>query len=90
MIDLPSKLQPLFDRYAFELFDFSDIASVGSRDEETLDGFHGSEVAYLRMTLQMATTSRILSRYVDPPHLREMLDGIHSALEISDTDSTEG
>ena len=90
MIDLPSTLQPLFDRYAFELFDFSDIARVGSPDEETLDGFHGSEVAYLRLTLKMAEMSHILDEYVDATRLQEMLDGIHSALEISSPDGAEG
>ena len=90
MVDLPSTLQPLFDRYGFEFFDFSDIARVGSPDDETLDGFHGSEVAYLRLTLKMAETSRILGDYVDADQLEKMLNGIHSALEISSTDGAEG
>jgi hypothetical protein len=80
---LYSALKPIFDAHAFGLFDFSDIESVGSSDAETIDGFHGSEVAYLRLTLEMAARSDVLRPYVDSGSLERMLEGAHSGIEIS-------
>jgi len=36
------------------------LASLGASDEETLDGFHGSEKAYLRLFIKMAENDKIL------------------------------
>lgn len=83
MRELYSELTPLFEASSFELFDFSDLASVGSGDAETIDGFHGSEVAYLRLTLKLASNSEVIARYVDASRLTRMLDTVHSPLEIA-------
>ena len=58
-------IRPLFAALGYSLFDFSDLASVGASDAETLDGFHGSEKAYARMVLRMAQRDPELARYVD-------------------------
>jgi len=63
MKKLPLTLQPMFEQYGFTFYDFSDIASVGASDAETLDGFHGTETAYLRLFLQMIDRDPILKRY---------------------------
>lgn len=83
MRQLDSELKPLFEAHSFELFDFSDIASLGSDDTEAIDGFHGSEVAYLRLTLSVAERSPVLRRYVDSDRLGSLLEGVQSGLEIS-------
>ena len=80
---LPSALAPLFEARSFELFDFSDLATVGSGDAETIDGFHGSEVAYLRLTLKLAADSDVMARYVDAGRLERLLTNVHSPIEIS-------
>lgn len=60
---LASKISPVFDKYGYSFYDFSDIASLGSSDLETLDGFHASEKAYLRLFLVMLKSDE---------HLREV------------------
>lgn len=80
---LYAALEPIFDAYSFDLLDFSDIVSVGSGDVEMIDGFHGSEVAYLRLTLKMAARSAALDRYVDSGSLEQILVSVHSGLEVS-------
>ncbi len=51
------KLQPaleaVFAKHGAVLFDFSDLAITGASDIETIDGFHGSETAYVRILLEM-------------------------------------
>jgi hypothetical protein len=82
IFNLYEKLNPIFTSYAFDLFDFSDIASIGATDEETIDGFHGSEVAYLRILLEMGRNCKILKQYIDLDTLNNMLENAFSSREI--------
>lgn len=82
-------LSPIIISSAVDYYVGVGFARVGSQDDETLDGFHGPKIAYLRLMLKMAETSRILDDYVDAGQFEEMLDGIHGALEISGTDGAE-
>lgn len=45
------KIAPLFFDYGFELYDFTNLSSCKSNDNEVIDGFHGGEVTYLRMLI---------------------------------------
>ena len=72
--DLRSVLPAMFERYGYALFDFSDLQAVGASDLETIDGFHASERAYLRVLLEMQERDSVLRRYVaDPAALRVRL-----------------
>lgn len=55
-----------FDRYGYSFFDFSDLARTGAGDEETTDGFHGSESAYRRIFCLMAAQDPHLAKYAKP------------------------
>jgi hypothetical protein len=67
-------LQQLFQKYNYPVYDFTDIESYGSSDLETIDGFHGTEVSYLRLLIKMAENDKTLSRYVNLESLQNMLD----------------
>ena len=67
-------LKPIFDKYRFELFDFTDLKSIGGSDTEAIDGFHVSEKATLRYFIAMATAEAKLSRLVDLTDLKKNLD----------------
>lgn len=45
-------------------YNFTDLASTGGSDDETIDGFHGSEVAYARITYLLGK-NKTLVNYVD-------------------------
>ena len=45
-------------------FNFTDLATTGGSDDETVDGFHGSEVAYARITYLMGK-DKTLANYVN-------------------------
>lgn len=58
-------IQNLFIKNGFSLFDATDLQSLGASDEETIDGFHGSEKAYLRLLVMMAENDPILKTYTE-------------------------
>lgn len=60
---LPSTLAPALAAHGHTFFDFSDLQSVGAPDEETIDGFHASERAHVRMLLAMSADAT-LNQYV--------------------------
>lgn len=70
---LHADLAPVFARYGFTFYDFSDIKELGASDAETTDGFHGSEKAYLRMFIFMAKDDTILRQEADVELLEQRL-----------------
>lgn len=45
-------------------YNFTDLATTGGSDDETIDGFHGSEVAYARITYLIGK-DKVLANYVN-------------------------
>lgn len=73
--ELEPSLRPIFTKSGFSLHDFSDLARLGASDKETIDGFHGSEKAYLRLFLEMIEADpqlKVLAR--DTTYLQARLD----------------
>ena len=70
---LGPQLAPLFARRGYTFEDLSDLATVGGTDDETIDGFHASERAYLRVLIHLAEKDEALRREVDPARLRTLL-----------------
>ena len=82
---LPSYLAPLFNEYGFQLFDFSDLQSVGASDVETIDGFHASERATVRILLELQKADATLRPYVLDPAVLETKLRIASPYVVFDT-----
>jgi len=66
-------LSPYFNEFQFELYDFSNMGSFGGNDEELLDGFHGSEVAYAKILLTMINRNSILKKTVTRNNLEQTI-----------------
>jgi len=62
---LHSEISPVFEKYGYKIQDYSDMSVLGAGDEEALDGFHGSEKAYLRLWLKMQGQDTILRQFSD-------------------------
>jgi hypothetical protein len=76
LAEIPARVQPVFAQYGYRLFDFSDLADLGASDRETIDGFHGSEKAYLRLFVRMAQGDPVLGEVARPPtELHARIDG---------------
>lgn len=74
---LPDAVHRVFARHGFPYIDATDLQSLGSDDSETIGddaGFHGSEVAYLRLFIRMAEIDPALQSYTDPAELRRKLE----------------
>lgn len=64
--DLPQQLAAYFAVYDYPFFDFSDGAWLDLSDEDFFDGWHSSELANIRLYLQiMAALPDVLSVYTD-------------------------
>ena len=86
VLEIERDLRPIFERFEGELFDFSDLASVGASDVETVDGSHGSEAAYVRLFLRMLEHSVILPSFAaDSRYLRRRLAEAGSRYEVFKT-----
>lgn len=79
---LYERISPLFEHRGLLLFDFSDIASVGCNDYETIDGFHGSETCYLKIIHRMALKDRTLAQHLDVAQMEQLLQSLYSARQI--------
>ncbi len=56
-----------------EFYDFTDIASCNSSDNEVIDGFHGSERTYVKMLVSMLDSGSVLNNVTSSARLREDL-----------------
>lgn len=79
-IDQAARL--LFEQRGFTFFDFSDSRVFGSIDEEFIDGWHGSEKAYLRLLVVMAEHDKELATLVDARRLTKALEAASNHLEV--------
>ena len=68
-----NKTNEIFRTHGFELWDMSNLTKFNSNDSETLDGFHGSEVAYLKMLVYMIESGSKLKEVTDINKLKNDL-----------------
>ncbi len=55
----------MFNKHDFELWDMKELSTFNSSDEEMLDGFHGSEVAYLKLLIHLASNGSKINEVID-------------------------
>jgi len=55
-------LKPIFGRYDFEIYTYATVSACGSNDLETTDGFHGGEITYLRIIIDMLKNKSLLNK----------------------------
>ena len=74
IVNLGNELRPLFEDRGFEFHEFQSMHSCGSDDSEAIDGFHGSDVTYVRMLLKMLERGTVLTEHIDESTLRNQLE----------------
>ena len=75
MDSIYKELQPYFQEYNAEVFDFSNGLVINSNNEEFVDGFHGGEKTYARMLLKMLENQSVLKEYVNADVLVQQING---------------
>ncbi len=78
---LPQALGQLFEPYGFELFDFTYMPDTA--DEEYIDGYHGGDRVYARLTLHLAEQSQTLSGLIDTDYLNAALADSGNPLRLA-------
>lgn len=78
---LPDVLGEVMQSYGFELFDFTNMPQT--RDEEYVDGYHGGDRVYARLTLELSEKSRILAGQIDVDYLTHALGTETNPLRLS-------
>jgi len=58
---LESKLQKVFNKYNYEFYNYSSGELLGSNDDQFIDGFHGGEVVYTNILIDMLKKNSILN-----------------------------
>jgi len=71
--EIMPKAQEFFNKYNFELYNFSHLCDIESGDEETIDGFHGGELAYLKILIKMIESNSKLKNVSNIVKLKEDL-----------------
>lgn len=77
------KLKEIFQKYNYQLYDFTSIRKNDGKDNEIIDGFHGTEVYYLRIFIKMLENNKKLQQYSqDKEILKEYLKNRKSEYEV--------
>lgn len=71
---IDSCLYPVFSKYNFEFYNFTDLNSCNATDSNMLDGMHGSEVVYQNILLSMLKQKSVLNRFCDSNKIKTDLD----------------
>ena len=82
MFSIFNTIVPIFAKYGFECHDYSDLLTVGANDSESIDGFHGSEVAYLRIIIDMGMKSPKLKPFINLQTMKNLLKKAYSPSEL--------
>ncbi|MCI6032323.1 hypothetical protein [Fusobacterium varium] len=53
VFDLYDELKDVFSEKEYNLFDFTSLKTFNGKQNEIIDGFHGSDVAYLRLFIEI-------------------------------------
>jgi hypothetical protein len=75
------KLDSAFSANSLRVHNFSSLDSLDSKDDEAIDGLHGSEVAYLRLIQELGKREPWLDKYIDQEQFK-LLNAPANALEL--------
>lgn len=85
---LPHELTPIFERYDFPLLDYSNGAWIDLPDDYFFDGWHPSELANLRLYLNMMNAlPDLLGQYSDANVLWEIVANATDTWEVFGSDN---
>ena len=77
-----SSVDSVFIKNKIELFDYTNPTSFGSSNAEFLDGFHGGEVCYLRLLINMLEKGSVLNEITDVESLKKQLSVRRNNFEV--------
>lgn len=83
MDELYGKIKPIFDLYNYELHDFSDFkVNNNPNDEMMIDGYHGGELIYMHIMLNILNSGSKLNRLADFNEIRSHIENSPNTLMV--------
>lgn len=79
---LPVTLEKELTGFNVKIHDFSSLAYLGASDDEAIDGYHGSEVAYLRIVLELSRRESDFLKCTDQQKMLGMLEGKINSIQL--------
>jgi len=80
--NISKKCYDIAKKHNFEFYDFTSPQKINSGDYEFIDGFHGSEKAYLKILIKMLEAKSILSTTTDLDQLKNDLNNSISDYQV--------
>jgi hypothetical protein len=68
-----NRIKPIFDKFNYEVYDFSKVSLCNSNDNEALDGIHGGELTYQKILISILDSGSILNKVTNVKRLRNDL-----------------
>lgn len=81
LLAFEKNIQSICNNENVSFFDCSNLIWLGASDEETIDGFHGSELAYGRIINKMAE-DKTLAPYINLSLLQEEINNPVSTIQM--------
>lgn len=82
MFEVYKRVEPLFVKHGFEVYDVSNPSSFGSSDAEFLDALHASEKSDARIFLHIGSQSTKLSAFLDLAKIQKALEKSPNDFEV--------
>ncbi len=73
----------LAKEHGFEFYHYTNPSTLNMDDSYFVDGFHGSDSAYLLMLIDMLESGSLLNDYADLAHLKELYENRISNLQVA-------
>lgn len=80
--DFFEKCNSIAEENGFEFYNFTSPTAIKSKDNEFIDGFHGSEKVYLKMLIKMLGTESILNKKTNIDRLQKDLNNSISDYQV--------
>lgn len=77
----------IFDKYGFEFYNYINASLLNVTDDYFIDGFHGSEVLYGYMLMNMMENGSEVENYININNLSYLLENAHDGRTFYDPDS---
>ncbi|OUW80503.1 MAG: hypothetical protein CBD77_00235 [bacterium TMED217] len=78
------RLNILFAAYGFEFWDYSNPSIINSSNIEFIDGFHGGELTYAKILLNMSENNSLANKYISYGSLKNDIKNTKNKLIIYD------
>jgi hypothetical protein len=80
--ELEPTLNPIFKKYGYNIYNFSDLNSTGADACEVIDGTHASDKAYLRLFILLAENEEALKNETNISRLKFELNNSNSCYSV--------